>query len=521
MPGTTPFQVSFDSAAELHQRTINPQIYHTVPSTSRWSREVAEEARINRMIGFGQHRPVNSLLSQANVVNRLEVDGSSQFSTPPNSASSSQGEARDLESPYRRMEQFPFVTYQEDDEPAGLLFDTDLSSSQVSSERHPYTPPSRNPHSPFPSIYRHPSSVSTTDAEEFYRSSMGYMAGLERGRSQMISERPSTPYQRDIPSAPSTSDSSRASVALTSSQRRASVNGSVLSPAPPAANDSPLRCRYGHRCTKTPPPRLPHNYRAERAFSFNRLPSPTPFSTQDARPISPSHWLHNVPRIDGVDLELRAMNQSIGRKGAVHRTLWPEERREMMEEVHAMKVNLVGTAGIVRDEEVKAENAKEQDEEQEGNKKKKHGWLKKLCMKKKKDKKDRVPLTINRTHTFQVTSTQATSPSSRRLGDAAPTQPMSVPLSSSQDQPYLFADTTVVAGSSPTTTDTTISLSPEKLASDFTRKVSRSMSPRQPWWRCLLPRAGNHVSRSDESKRRAGYRRIVSSSKSLGLAETK
>jgi hypothetical protein len=517
MPPTIPSHVSFDSAAELSQRTINPQIYRTVPFASRWSREVAEEAHINRLFGLSHYRPVNSLPSQANEVNRFEANGSNPFATPSNSAGSSQGEVRSSESPCRRLEQFPFVSYQEDDGPAGLLFDTDLSSSQSSSERCPDTPSSRSFHRPVLGISRHPSSASTTDAEEFYRSSTGYRAGLEDGQPQTASGRPLTPYQRDIPSAPSTSEGHHTSMPTTSSTRRASVNGSVLSPAPPDASHLLPHRKYGHRRAKIPPPRLPYDYRAERIFSFNRLPSPTPFSTQDARPISSSHWLHNAPRIDGVDLELRAMNQSIERRGAVHRTLWPEERREMIVEMHGMRVNLMGTAGVVSDEEVKVEGAKDQDAEQEGNKKKKRGWLKKLCMKKKND---REPLTINRTHMFQVTSTRASSPSLRRLGGAAPTQLLFGPLSPSQDQRCFFTDTTVVAGLSPTTTTSTISPPPEKLASDSTRKAARSMSHRQPWWRCLLPRTGNHVLRSDKAKTRAGYRRIASSSQSLRVAET-
>jgi hypothetical protein len=475
------------------------------------------------MIGFGWYRPTTSLPSQTNEMGNFEVDSSNPFLTPSNSASSNHGWTSDSASPRQRVEQpsSTFVTCQKDDGPSGSSLDLDLASSQSSSERCPDTLPSRSSHSLAPSTSRHPSLASTTNAEEFYRSSTGYTAGLEEGQSQIASNRPSALYQSDIQSVLSTSNKSYASISVTPSQRQASMDGHVLSAPSPAANASPPRRRFGYRRAKTSPPRRPYGYRAERAFSFTRLPSPTPFSTQDARPISPSHRLYNAPRMDGVDLELRAMNQSMERRGAVHRTLWSEERREMTEVMDGMRMNLVRTSGIVRNDDVNVEEKTVQnlEEEQERSKKAKFGWLKKLYTK----KKDKEPLTITRTRTVQVTSTRATSPSLRQLGDAAPTQPMLVPPPSSQDQQYFSTDTTVVAGSSPTTTDTTVSPPPgKKPANEITRKVARSRFPRKVWWRVLSPRAGDHVSRSgsDKFKRRAGYRRIASSSRSLRVAET-
>jgi hypothetical protein len=460
MPELNTLDFGYNSATEPSR---TPQERTITPR--RYQQEVAQEAAINQMIRSDRHSQLTFLLPPStNEVQHFETDDADPFST--------------------------------------LSMHARCSEEQLSS--------------------RGSSVTSTTDAEEFYRSSADYRAGIEQGQRPVGSDRPLTPYPRDIASYLVIPAKFYSSVPLDASQRRAFMGDY----APPAPTNSMPRRRYGYRRAKTPPPRLPADYRPETAFSFNRPLSPAPFSSSDARAISPSHWLYSAPRVDGVDLELCALNQALEKREAVHRTLWPEEQLKMMGEVHGMRVNLMRNAGIVRNEEVKVQEEIHHDTEQHEKKEKKTGWFKKLWVKKKKEEEPATvkpgPAQNGILKTIEVTSSYSTAPLLQASKDVAPTHPTSAPQLAGKDQKYPATSTTVIAEPSPITTTSTISPpSREDLAWKSAMRIARSANDRhtakrRSWWRLSSPRADNHVPRSRKSLRLAGYRRLAQSSEYPG-----
>jgi hypothetical protein len=317
--------------------------YQTIPPTSK-SREAAQEALVNEMLGFGRQTQSQStcVRSASYELQCCEVDGSDPFSTPTRSRRTSQVVASEYDMPQQQATK------------------ENISSGDRAQCLHV-------PSSPEP--------------EEFYRSSAEYVAARAEWQKPLQTGRPLTPYPREAKGLSNRASRPYASVPLSSSQRQAAINDAVTVHAPNTSHP-PLRRRHGVRRPKTPPPRLPADYRARKAFSFDRPPTTTPFSTQGARPMSPSHWLYNAPRVGGVELEVRALQQATENRTSVHRALWPEERAKVLGEIDNMAKNLIRGAGVVvgvREDQI----VEETDEQEELTKKKRFGWLKKLWFKKK------------------------------------------------------------------------------------------------------------------------------------------
>jgi hypothetical protein len=114
-------------------------------------------------------------------------------------------------------------------------------------------------------------------------------------------------------------------------------------PTPPPGQVLHVRRVVNHRRRgphpRTPPSRLPADYRADTAFSYERPPTATPFYSTQAPTLSqlfPDADLPCAP-IAGTELEYRALRESgEGRKVGPYRTAWPEERFEKLEEVMGM-----------------------------------------------------------------------------------------------------------------------------------------------------------------------------------------
>jgi hypothetical protein len=432
---------------------------------------------VNEMMGFGRQGKgqASSVPSISSEIEHYEMNESDPFSTPTSSRRTSQVVASEFGTPQRSTQEngYSAITYEEYDGPCSL---------HVSGSPEP---------------------------EEFYRSSAEYVAARAEWQEPLHTGRPLTPYPRMAGSPSSRISCPYVSVPLPSSQRHAIIKHDHA----PSKSNPPLRRRYGLRRPNTPPPRLPADYRAKTAFSFDRPPTTTPFSTQDARPMSPSHWLYNAPRVGGVELEVRALQQATEARTSVHRALWPEEREKVLGEIDGIAMKLIRGAGVVVG--VREDQMVEETKEHEVvAKKKRFEWLKKLWFKNKDTKTKpsamlsvvdksasthQTPRNLLQAHYSPGRPSQAR-PSSR---DAPTTQ-----SSPGGEQRQSYTSTAFEAGSSMTAVATP---SPPRARVQSNQAVSRMAPPlssghdakkrSRAWWHFYTRGVINHASRSQESLR--------------------
>jgi hypothetical protein len=505
MPDLNTRRMSSDSAPDysraIRERQPKSRQNQTFSPVSFQLRDVAQEAHTHRMMGFGQRRLLES--SSLNEVEHSVGTYFDQTSTTYYSATSSQIEnGNSIEGPYQppKLPEPTFDVYQE--ECATVRFTPDPRLRAPFGGSH--TLPIRGLRNLAPSASLRPSSPDTTIAEEFYRSSRCYRANPGEGKTTVGIDRTPTPFSRADQTASNRPARHYATLPLPSSQQQEYVYDPALSYEPPSPT-KPLPRRIYDNCVR---PRLPADYRPETPFSFDKPNTPTPFSSEYARTMSPSHPLYNAPRMSGVDLEIFAMGQTMRRNGAkIHRTMWPEEVAEMAANVNGMMANLLMSGGAVRDEklevgDVVGPEAEEVVELKVDKKKGKFRWLKKLLVKKKQ-------VTESDEHRPVQQETLGTGPTPSSLRAPRGTGP--------EEAPQNLSSITAAASSSQTSTCTTFSEpSQEEPAHDSSRKPARStfgkqMSRKQTWWHIRLPRTHNRVSkvqrtiRSRTIRRRAGY----------------
>ena len=170
---------------------------------------------------------------------------------------------------------------------------------------------------PVPGFHTSSSAV----AETLYHSSSTYAPGTHGTPCPDSTYRPSQPLSTEVGRAPSR----------------------YYAPTPPPGQVLHVRRvinqrRRGPR-PRTPPFRLPADYRADTAFSYERPPTATPFSSAQAPTLSqlfPATNLAYAP-IAGTELEYRALRElGEGRRVGPYRTAWPEERSEKLDEIMGM-----------------------------------------------------------------------------------------------------------------------------------------------------------------------------------------
>jgi hypothetical protein len=494
------FHSAPDHSRAISERQTASRRYQTFSPILFRSQGISQEAHSHRTMELGQLHLVE--FSSPHEVEHYEGSDSDQKSTTYYSARSSQGEGSSTETPCRSPEP-TFDAYQE--ESATVRFTPDPRLRGTSDGSH--TLPLRRTYNLAPNASIRPSSPDTTIAEEFYRSSRPYRASPEQRKTAVGIDRTPTPFPRTN----HTAVRRYATLPFPSSQRQECIYDPALSYEPPSPTKSLSR-------TKPPPStkkrRLPADYRPETPFSFDKPYTPTPFSSKDARTMSPSHPLYKAQRWSGVDLEMFAMNKAMARNGAkLHRTMWKEEIEEMGEDVNEMMSSLAVSDGFVRDANVEVEDvvesAAEEVEEQKQDelektivedaeepkmykKKGKFKWFKKLLLKKK-------PVTEPDQHNHGQQETLETESKSSSLRPPKTTGP--------EEAPRNFSGTTSAANSSQSSIGTTSSdSSQEKPAPDSPREPARGtfrkqVSRKQAWWHIRLPRSQNRVPKVQRTTR--------------------
>ncbi|KAH7392410.1 hypothetical protein DE146DRAFT_139799 [Phaeosphaeria sp. MPI-PUGE-AT-0046c] len=365
--------------------------------------EVAQEAFVNGMMGFGRQARAALLVTEEDDYNRPAKPASIRSQ------------------PYSADRSPPSFVAIGDDEPVGFANDPDLFYSIVGgSDRCAMTLSLRStPHVRM--------SCTTPEAEDFYRSSSPYKKWVEERAQKRTIEtprptRPLTPFPR-------TTSRRYATLHLPSAGEQAYIDTAILlsQHAHPRPFNPRRRCEQQR--PEPPPPRLPVAYRAS-----------MPFSSAQARSMSPSHWLYNAPRVGGgVQLEVKAPQRVTEGRAAVHRALWPEEREEMLGEVNGMVGRFIRGPGVVRDEEGQKEEGRGSGHSEEKRRKgEKFGWMKRLLGRKKKEKEGYK----NRAGVSRIVV--------RPAGGISGPFYTSVRSSTKQEQRNFSNDTTVVARSTPT-----------------------------------------------------------------------
>lgn len=475
---------SFYTAREYPAAAVD-QDYLTVPQSNK-SPEAAQEALINDIMGCGRQGRAAMLAT-----------GSDNYERPlrPASVKSQQ---------YFADEGRPSIfAGQEGDEPVGHISDPDLFNSIVGGDG------TRATTLPLRSTPRKAMKCTTPKAEEFYRSSSSYKQWAEEREKKRPAEasrsnRPLTPFPR-------TSSRRYAALPLPSARARANIDNVVIESQKPL-----LRRLYGPRQHLNPPPqRLPATYRAKTPFSFNRPPTTTPFSSAGARPMSPSHWLYNAPRVGGVQMEVSALQRATEGRAATHRALWPEEREETLGEVDGMAEKLVRGAAVVRDNEAVRgeEGVGERGDGDEKKKGKRFGWFRKLLGGGKKDIETEYG---NEVHVMQPPTRTVEDEISIRMNEHRRDQPQgmlgavhpSVPYAASarREQRDFSNDTTVVARSTPSIVaeEPPLQINPQvKSAKRKTPRLwQRYENRRRHWWQ-FVPRARlGYTPQSQEKSRK-------------------
>lgn len=244
--------------------------------------------------------------------------------------------------------------------------------------------------------------------EEFYRSTNTYRATMER-QAPALSRRPATPYPMLM-----TSRQHPATVPLTrgtfmGNHGPASIDDPPRFPLAPSRHDLrdfnrdfgqeiqrpaviprestpfpgpttvPLSAAERHHLRPIRPhqPRLRADYRAETPFSWQQPVSPDPLVTApNPNTITLNNRHYTGPRIGGVELENTSIQRVLASREIPRRSVWPEERREIQNELLDMTRDLARAEGVVRDEDGEGERGL-QDVQTEVKKKRRFRWLKK------------------------------------------------------------------------------------------------------------------------------------------------
>ncbi|KAF2820517.1 hypothetical protein CC86DRAFT_387001 [Ophiobolus disseminans] len=278
--------------------------------------------------------------------------------------------------------------------------------------------------------------------------------------------------------------------------------------------------RYGNRPPKTPPPRLPSDYRCETAFSFQRPLTPTPFSSNAPQPkCPPDPRLHK--RMSAAEVEAESLKCALD--NPVERTLWHEERRRVKGDTETMVTDFFGRRVHIRysDIEVPAEEVVE--EKKEDDKPKKHSrfrWWKCKFFRRRASQALKALATIP-----SISSTRA----AETVQDSTPTtnEPLRPPLTMRHSRAHtrprisplgrLSAPHAPAAPSLPrqgetlglvsTRAPTTLPPKQKKLtkARPLPRSFGDGKTKKQPWWR-IGRRPKATVQSAAERKTRARQR---------------
>jgi hypothetical protein len=376
---------NFEQPQITHGRVSNRLKYQTFPATDKL-REVMQEAMVNEIMGFGRQFRETPIVPAYDGVNHYEMEVLNPFSTPSICTKTSRklSDGHIVQQQYPMENTIPCAKYQEDNGRVNFIPDPEMYSFLVSQETEVRTPSVLDGCH----IMSLPSSLSP-DSKYDHRSSSSSSARLDKTSCPDEIERPLTPYPDTSFARSSMSSRDYSSVLFKSSQRQPIIQEPSTTQAPITFIKSFPHHVGTVRRPRTLPIRLPADYRSETAFSFNRPTTPTPFSMPSAPIVTPAHRHYNATRVGGVELEYHALERAARTRTGMHRTMWPEERWELSEEVDIMAKTLPRNQGIVKAEDtiIKVKEKEVEDgihDEKMTTKKKKIGWLKRLFYKRKK-----------------------------------------------------------------------------------------------------------------------------------------
>jgi hypothetical protein len=339
MPDVNALRAMFDGNNEHAQTPSSPiqrpmkRNFNTLPPSFKVP-EVDLEAHISRLMGFGHQGRARANSHEAPPRDSPmsgQVSNSAEWSSGETSgAPSSAGkDSRESPSEYARTRYFSAKeksptaeAHTEADRRAWPLAPLDqvlrvVNCSPSISERSSDGRPS--------STYNC-YDVATAETVEFYRGSSEYVTLHQTTQPQpspvQQDEEPEQLCECEVPNhiIPPTPSHHAATETLASNYPH------IFGTAPRFGTTEP---------PKPTPRRLPHNYRASTAFSFERPPSSTPFSSRSAIFVPPNDLTYPTHHaISGTDLELNSVIATM--EQPIRRTLWHEERRAVSEDVSAL-----------------------------------------------------------------------------------------------------------------------------------------------------------------------------------------